>query len=85
LNKEEDSFLGCSALLFAVLVWVLGISGFILDAGMANCGSVLLAAISVVLSLAGLLERQTSKTFPLVSLGLNGVYGVVLVVGLFVR
>lgn len=74
LNRGEDSFLACSALFFAVLVWAVAILGLVSGAGIVNCLNVSLVLLSVVLGLAGLLESATSKTFPLASLALNGAY-----------
>jgi hypothetical protein len=83
LNRGEDSFLGCSALFFAVLVWAVAIFAFTLGGGFFNCLNISLAGVSTLLSLAGLLESATSKTFPLVSLLLNVIFGISMAIKAF--
>jgi hypothetical protein len=77
INDGEDTFVACAALLFAVLTWATVIIGRAVGAaGLETCLSLPVAGLSTVLSLGCLLERRTSKTFPLVSLGLNVVFGI---------
>jgi hypothetical protein len=75
LDLGEDSFLACCALLCATIPWaltlVVAVSGG--GRGIAACGSVPLCAVSCILSTLALLERRTSKTFPLISFALSGV------------
>jgi hypothetical protein len=80
LNAGEDSFLACSALLFAVLCWATSLLGWLLGAGaFTACGGVLLMVVSVALALLSFFERQTSRTFALVSLMLGALYAAALV------
>jgi hypothetical protein len=77
LNSGEDSFLACSALLLACLAWAVQILSWMLGAGGTfACAGFAGAALSAVLALGGLVEPRTSKTFSLVSLAMDGIYGI---------
>lgn len=77
LNSGEDSFLACCALLLACIAWAVQILSWVLGAGGTfACAGFVGAALSAVLALGGLIEPRTSKTFSLVSLAMDGVYGI---------
>lgn len=80
LNRGEDTFLASSALLFALLCWATTAFGWAMGApGLFACAGVVMLMVSVALALASFLERQTSRTFALMSLMLCGAYVVALV------
>ena len=74
LLRGEDTFLGSSALLFAILTWASAAVSLWAGEGAFVCGSFLLCMLSALLAVAGLLEKGSSRTFPLVSLGMNGLF-----------
>ena len=74
LNRGEDSFLACSALLFAVLVWAIAIFAFAAAGIFFNPLSLVLLPLSAVLCILALLQFGVSKTFPLAGLALNGLF-----------
>jgi hypothetical protein len=77
LNSGEDSFLACTALLLACLAWAIQILSWILGAGGTfACAGFAGAVFSALLALGGLIESRTSKTFSLVSLAMDGIYGI---------
>lgn len=70
-SPGPDSFLGSSALFFAVLTPLTFIAGLADGTAAAgDCCGVPLAALAAVLGFAGLLEQGTSKTFPLAAIAL---------------
>ena len=81
LNSGDDSFLACTALLLACIAWAIRVLTW-LAGGQDEfaCAGLASAAISVLLALGGLVEPRTSKTFPLVSLAMDGIYGIGIVI-----
>ncbi len=75
INRGEDTFLACSALLFAVLAWVFAIVGMLTSAAAVGAlAATLLFVFSALLGIGGMFERHTSKTFPLLALALDGAF-----------
>ena len=74
LNRGEDSFLACSALLFAVLAWAIALFVFAAAGMFFNPLSLVVLPLSVILCILALLQLGASKTFPLVGLALNGLF-----------
>ena len=76
--RGPDSFLGALALTLALAAYVFGIGGCLLvgrsslGAGLIPCG------LSVIFMLVALVERGSSKTFPLASLILVAFYVVII-------
>lgn len=73
-RSGTDSFLGCSALMAAIMPWPMSVLGLIFGGpdgfGSAGCLAVPLAVLAVVLGLGGLVERGMSRMFPVWAIGL---------------
>ncbi len=82
--RGSDSFLGCSALFFAVLPWAIGVIdlAFAAAGGPAglSCFGLPMAALGVILGLAGLVEREVSRTFPAAAIVMGSIYLLVMFV-----
>ncbi len=74
LFRGEDTFLGSSALLFAILTWASAVVALWAGAGAFVCGSFLVCMLSTLLAAVAFIEKGSSKTFPLVSLGSNALF-----------
>jgi hypothetical protein len=77
VNSGEDSFLACTALLLACMAWAVEIVAWLCGAGGTfACSGFAAAVFSALLALGGLIEPRTSKTFSLLSLAMDGIYGI---------